>query len=406
METPLRRLALFSLLVAAMGSGARAADRQVPRLLDLGATSCIPCKMMAPILEGMKKDYAGVLDVDFIDVWKNPAEGKKHGIEQIPTQIFFDAEGKERFRHVGFYGKEEILAKWKELGYDLKPRTAQAALIERWEPLKADTRAQDAVCDFCDGDVVANTRVVVKTDKGDMILCSPHCYFIMYSCLTQDKAGFEKNVTMTDWATGRPVPATQAAYLYGLDEKTGRPTIRAYASRDAALAARATAGGSVLDLATLQLKELAARCGFCDRAVYPEDAALVKVGGVHTWGCCAHCSLGVAARTGLDIEVHQPDGLTGELIVIKTMNGSVASIEPEAAVAWFGMRKKPDGSWASAGCFHQGDFVSATNLEKWLEAHPLETGKQITIQEALASKMKMTPAQISKACKVGECAPK
>ncbi|MBT3291892.1 MAG: hypothetical protein HN380_31405, partial [Victivallales bacterium] len=50
--------------------------------------------------------------------------------------------------------------------------------------------------------------------------------------------------------------------------------------------------------------------------------------------------------------------------------------------------------------------VSAANLGKWLEAHPLETGKQITIQQALASKMKLTPAQISKACKVGECAPK
>ncbi len=108
----------------------------------------------------------------------------------------------------------------------------------------------------------------------------------------------------------------------------------------------------------------------------------------------------------MDIEVHQPDALTGEPIVIRTLNGSVASIEPETAVAWFGMRQKPDKTWGSAGCFHQGNFVSEANLRKWRQAHPLETGKQITIQQALADKMKMTPAQIGKACKVGECAPK
>ena len=406
MNSNIRRLATLVLVLAAAGMRARAAEARLPRLLDLGATSCIPCKLMAPILEEMKKEYAGVLDVEFIDVWKDPAAGKGHGIKTIPTQIFYDADGKERFRHEGFFGKEDILAKWKELGYDLKPKTVAAKPLERWEPASPDTRAKDAVCDFCDGGVAPRVRVVVRTDKGDMILCSPHCYFIMYSCLTQDRTDFEKKVSFTDWVTGKLVPATQATFLYGLDEQTGRCTIRAFPSEAGALADRASSGGSVVGLGTLQRKELSARCGFCDRAVYPEDAALVKVGGVHTWGCCAHCSLGVAARTGLDIEVHQPDGLTGETIVVKTLNGSVASIEPKGAVAWFGMRKRPDGTWGSAGCFHQGDFVSVDNLRRWLEAHPLETGKQITIHQALASKMKMTPAQISKACKVGECAPK
>ncbi len=54
--------------------------------------------------------------MQFIDVWKNPDAGKEYEIQMIPTQIFFDAEGKERFRHTGFFGKEDILAKWKELG--------------------------------------------------------------------------------------------------------------------------------------------------------------------------------------------------------------------------------------------------------------------------------------------------
>ena len=97
----------------------------LPRLVDLGADKCIPCKQMAPILEEMKTTYAGQLQVDFIDVWKNPDAGGQYGIRMIPTQIFFDASGKELFRHEGFYGKEDMLAKWKELGVDLQPKAAQ-----------------------------------------------------------------------------------------------------------------------------------------------------------------------------------------------------------------------------------------------------------------------------------------
>jgi thioredoxin 1 len=91
----------------------------LPRLLDLGADKCIPCKMMAPILEELKTTYNGKLQVDFIDVWKNPDEPKKYKISIIPTQIFYDASGKELFRHEGFFAKEDIIAKWKEFGVDL-----------------------------------------------------------------------------------------------------------------------------------------------------------------------------------------------------------------------------------------------------------------------------------------------
>lgn len=54
-----------------------------------------------------------------MDVWKNPDAGKQHNIRLIPTQIFFDADGKELFRHEAFYGKDDILAKWKELGVNI-----------------------------------------------------------------------------------------------------------------------------------------------------------------------------------------------------------------------------------------------------------------------------------------------
>ncbi|MBM4024214.1 MAG: hypothetical protein FJ280_02255 [Planctomycetes bacterium] len=379
----------------------------LPRLVDLGSSTCIPCKMMAPVLEELKKDYAGRLRVDFYDVRKDPGAAAKYGVKLIPTQIFYDAAGQELFRHEGFVSREDILAKWKELGVDLSSGAAQAPAFERLKPAKVDERPKESICYMCDGDINAKTLVTVQTDKGPVRLCGPHCYFILYSCLTEDKAGFEEKVAVTDWATGKPVAMAEAAFLSGEDETTGKPWIKAFAGRDAALGERAAAGGSVLTLAALQQKEMSHRCGFCDRACYPQDAAEVIVhGNVHTWGCCSHCALGVAARTGKDIEVREKDRLTRQPIVVKTFEGKVASLEPASSVAWFGQRQKPDGTWTSAGCFHQGFFTSADNLKKWVEQNPYETGRLISISQALADKMKLSPEQIQKACKIGECAPK
>lgn len=380
-------------------------EKAIPKLLDLGAGKCIPCKLMAPILEEMKETFAGKMDVRFIDVWKNPEANDEYGIKIIPTQIFFDAAGKELFRHEGFFSREDILAKWKELGHDFGDNR-QLPKIERWKPVEEDDRPKDTVCYMCDGEIEPKTAVAVETDKGTVHLCSPHCYFIMYSCLTEDKTGFEGKVFVTDWIDGNPVPAIEAVYLYGLDEKSGRPTIKAFADRASAEKDRVRDGGDIVAFNILHEKETSHRCGFCDRACYPGDAAKVVVGGIHTYGCCSHCAMGVAARTGNDIEVYQPDRLTGEMIIVKTLDRKVASIKPKTAVAWFGMRQKPDGKWGSAGCFHQGFFATPENLRKWLDRNTTETGKLISIHKALANKMKLTPEQIQNACKIGECTPK
>jgi thioredoxin 1 len=125
---PMKTFTTVLLLLAFVLGFARAVDTGAPsasppgrpRLVDLGADKCIPCKMMAPILAELTKEYAGQLDVVFIDVWKKPAEGKAYAIQVIPTQIFYDATGKERFRHEGFMAKKDILAKWRELGFALQ----------------------------------------------------------------------------------------------------------------------------------------------------------------------------------------------------------------------------------------------------------------------------------------------
>ncbi len=96
-----------------------ASTRKLPRLVDLGANKCIPCKAMAPILEELRTEYAGRMEVQFIDVWRSPEAAAPYGVRTIPTQIFFGPDGRELARHVGFMPKSEILAQWKALGVSL-----------------------------------------------------------------------------------------------------------------------------------------------------------------------------------------------------------------------------------------------------------------------------------------------
>ena len=107
-----------SALAPMVSHGASAQPAGIPRLVDLGADKCIPCKAMAPILVELRKEYAGRMQVDFIDVWKDPSAGDPYRIYAIPTQVFFDGNGKELTRHEGFISKADILATWKRFGYD------------------------------------------------------------------------------------------------------------------------------------------------------------------------------------------------------------------------------------------------------------------------------------------------
>ncbi len=84
--------------------------------IELGADRCIPCRAMQPIMREIAKEYAGKIQVVFYDVWKDPRPARKYGIQLIPTQVFIDQSGKEIFRHVGYFPKEEILQMLKEKG--------------------------------------------------------------------------------------------------------------------------------------------------------------------------------------------------------------------------------------------------------------------------------------------------
>lgn len=91
----------------------------LPRLIDLGATKCIPCKEMAPILEELAETKKTYFEVLLFDVWQNPDKGYEYGVRIIPAQIFFAANGEQLYRHIGFYSRDQILGKWREFGIDV-----------------------------------------------------------------------------------------------------------------------------------------------------------------------------------------------------------------------------------------------------------------------------------------------
>lgn len=87
-------------------------------LVDVGAASCIPSKMMAPILEKLEKRYEGKAAVIFIDVRYYPEQARRLGIRGIPTQIFYDAGGNEVHRHIGYMSEAAIVAQFKSMGIE------------------------------------------------------------------------------------------------------------------------------------------------------------------------------------------------------------------------------------------------------------------------------------------------
>ncbi len=87
-----------------------------PTVADFGARTCIPCKKMAPILAELDQEYKGKANILFTDVHEGKNLAANYRIQMIPTQIFFDAKGKEVKRHIGFMEKADILKELQTAG--------------------------------------------------------------------------------------------------------------------------------------------------------------------------------------------------------------------------------------------------------------------------------------------------
>jgi thioredoxin 1 len=87
-----------------------------PLLVDFGSNSCTPCRQLRPILQEIKKEQEGKLEVLVIDVNKHQNLSSKYRIQVIPTLVFFDSRGKEMFRQQGFMRKEPLMEQLKKIG--------------------------------------------------------------------------------------------------------------------------------------------------------------------------------------------------------------------------------------------------------------------------------------------------
>jgi thioredoxin 1 len=115
MKFPLAFLLASVILLVAPLSGQSKKSAGLPKtpkvtFVELGSVNCVPCRAMQPVMKAIEEKYAGQVAVVFHDVWKADERqyAEKFGIRVIPTQVFLDKDGKEFFRHEGFYPEAEI----------------------------------------------------------------------------------------------------------------------------------------------------------------------------------------------------------------------------------------------------------------------------------------------------------
>lgn len=114
----------FALFAQTKGRTEKTKPNPLLTFIELGSDSCIPCKMMRPVMEAVQKEYGDTISVVFYDVYKQREMGMRYNVRVMPTQVFLDKDGKEFHRHEGFYPKEEIIRLVdKKLGEKRKPNS-------------------------------------------------------------------------------------------------------------------------------------------------------------------------------------------------------------------------------------------------------------------------------------------
>ena len=103
-------------------------EKALVTFVELGSVKCIPCRQMQPVMKAIEEKYGEQVNVVFYDVWKaDQAEyAEKYGIRVIPTQVFLDKNGKEFFRHEGFYPEAEIDKLFQKRGLKVRVENSHA----------------------------------------------------------------------------------------------------------------------------------------------------------------------------------------------------------------------------------------------------------------------------------------
>lgn len=108
-------------VAATAPAAAPPAPKLLPRFVDVGTTTCAPCRVMLGVMEELEARCPDTLKVEFVHTGEDPEAAERLGIRAIPTQLFYAPDGKELFRHTGVMRAGDVVAKWAELGFALEP---------------------------------------------------------------------------------------------------------------------------------------------------------------------------------------------------------------------------------------------------------------------------------------------
>jgi len=111
---------LMIFMVLMLANSSFAAKKEIPvkgmvTMVDVGSTTCIPCKMMEPVMKNLRHDYMDRAAIIFVNINKDDSAARTFKIRAIPTQIFYDQNGVEKWRHEGFLNQETCVQKIDEL---------------------------------------------------------------------------------------------------------------------------------------------------------------------------------------------------------------------------------------------------------------------------------------------------
>ncbi len=116
---------LAGLIAVAIGSKNRRRSSDAPRKLPAAGLprvllftqgKCGICKPIIPVMEDLARSRVGKMSFEVIDIVERQDLTARYGIQAVPTLLFLDAAGTERYRQVGFMPREKIIAVLTEMG--------------------------------------------------------------------------------------------------------------------------------------------------------------------------------------------------------------------------------------------------------------------------------------------------
>lgn len=103
-------LVLLAVSVTFFSCQTKKQEKSKVTFIELGSVRCIPCQKMQVVIKQIEEKYPDSVEVIFYDVWTDEGEpyADQYKIDLIPTQVFLDNNGKEYFRHEGYFEFDEV----------------------------------------------------------------------------------------------------------------------------------------------------------------------------------------------------------------------------------------------------------------------------------------------------------